>query len=261
MRPTRRARSRSREHGGSWSGRSWGMAATEHPGSIGPGFRANSNRAGSTPATDWMNLPAALELAVGAAPRCRDRKSSRPAGEPDPRRARHSAFFRPSVPTRNPIAANRRPDNGGVYRHELTAAEHEELLVEIKKLQGLVVICGYPSALYDDALEGWRRVERVALADGALPRIEVIWINPAATMALDRETRARLAGPLFSEGEHRDEPSVLVAIGDCGTGHQPGPEARSLPAQLPAGRGTAHAVPGTETPGTHPTGHRRHRDA
>lgn len=32
-------------------------------------------------------------------------------------------------------------------------------------------------------LPGWRKVERAALADGARPRIEVIWLNPAAEAA------------------------------------------------------------------------------
>ena len=54
----------------------------------------------------------------------------------------------------------------------------------------MVILSGYPSDLYDAALTGWRRVEREALADGAKKRVEVLWINPAASTRLS-------AGPLF----------------------------------------------------------------
>jgi DNA adenine methylase len=37
--------------------------------------------------------------------------------------------------------------------------------------------------MYDQALAGWRRIEREALADGARKRTEVLWINPAACNA------------------------------------------------------------------------------
>jgi DNA adenine methylase len=59
----------------------------------------------------------------------------------------------------------------------------------------MVVLSGYPAALYDDALADWTRVEREALADGARPRLEVLWINPACSARL-RETSN---GPLFAE--------------------------------------------------------------
>ena len=45
--------------------------------------------------------------------------------------------------------------------------------------------------LYGDALSGWERRGRVALADGARKRTEVFWINPA-----DAAMRARLAAIL-----------------------------------------------------------------
>lgn len=70
-------------------------------------------------------------------------------------------------------------DAGSDYRHEMTAEQHEELLAFLPTLQGQVVLCGYPSELYDTALAGWHRVEREALADGARKRTEVLWLNPA----------------------------------------------------------------------------------
>jgi DNA adenine methylase len=58
--------------------------------------------------------------------------------------------------------------------------EHAEMLDVVRQLEGMVVLCGYPSALYDMALAGWRKVERAAMADGARPRTEALWLNPAA---------------------------------------------------------------------------------
>lgn len=49
----------------------------------------------------------------------------------------------------------------------------------------MVVLSGYPFEPYDEALEGWLRVERSALADGAKERTEVLWINPRAAERLD----------------------------------------------------------------------------
>lgn len=147
------------------------------------GFRANSNRSGSTPAVDWVNLPDSLELAI---PRAMGVViESRPALQVmtshDDVETLH--FVDPPYLHETRSRTHRRSDNGGVYRHELTDEDHRQLLEHLRGLKGMVILCGYPSALYDDCLQGWHRVERAALADGALPRTEVLWINPAAAQA------------------------------------------------------------------------------
>jgi DNA adenine methylase len=154
------------------------------------GFRAASNRSGTTPAHDWMNYAPALPALI-----------ARLAGVVIERRPaiqvlqRHDApdalhFVDPPYLTSTRSRANRRPDNGGVYRHEMTEDQHAELLGVLAELEGMVVLCGYPSDLYDGLLPDWRRVERDALADGAQARTEVLWLNPAAVRALGH-------GPLF----------------------------------------------------------------
>ena len=154
------------------------------------GFRANSNRSGTTPAIDWRNYPPALAAIV-------ERLKgvvieNRPAN--DVMRAHDGPetlhFVDPPYLHETRSRANRRTDNGGVYRHELTTQEHIELLGALRELRGMVVLCGYPSALYDDALPGWAKVERPALADGALPRTESLWLSPTIVSV-------RSAGPLF----------------------------------------------------------------
>ncbi len=80
------------------------------------------------------------------------------------------------------------------YNHELGREGHAKLLDALRTLKAMVALSGYPSDLYDNALKDWRRVETSARADGARPRTEVLWLNPACAAALDRD---RSHGTLF----------------------------------------------------------------
>lgn len=147
------------------------------------GFRANSNRSGTTPARDWMNYPECLEALIG---RVRgvvieNRDARQVMAAHDSEQTLH--YVDPPY-----LPATR--DAGGDYAFELTEAEHVDLLAFLRGLNGKVVLSGYPHPLYDEVLADWRRVERQALADGARPRTEVLWMNFAGTKA---------AGPLFEE--------------------------------------------------------------
>lgn len=76
-----------------------------------------------------------------------------------------------------PYLPSTRSDTG--YRHELTQAQHVELLTKLLGIQGRAVVAGYPSELYDDMLKGWQRVERPHRAAGSQrQRTEVLWISP-----------------------------------------------------------------------------------
>jgi DNA adenine methylase len=44
-----------------------------------------------------------------------------------------------------------------VYAHEMTEADHAELLELLLRVEGKVLLSGYPSDLYDRALAGWTR--------------------------------------------------------------------------------------------------------
>lgn len=138
------------------------------------GFRANSNRSGTTPARDWANYPdpllAVAQRMVGVTVEHRDAKAVMAAHD-GPQTLHY--VDPPYMPETR--------DKGVDYAHEMTAAEHGELLAFLQTLEGKVVLSGYPCAAYDDALTGWTRIERRALADGARERIEVLWKNPAAS--------------------------------------------------------------------------------
>lgn len=149
------------------------------------GFRANSSRSGTAPAHDWANYPDCLTQVVerlrGVAIESKDAKAV--MAQHDAPTALH--YVDP------PYMFEARADLSKDYAHELTDADHAELLTFLRGLRGMVVLSGYPCALYDEVLADWTRVDRAALADGAKPRIEVLWINPAAASAT-------CAGPLYA---------------------------------------------------------------
>lgn len=75
-------------------------------------------------------------------------------------------------------------DHRKVYAHELEDAEHEALLEQLLQVKGMVLLSGYRHPLYDEALAGWRRVDIHARAQSNQPRVESLWISPAAAAAL-----------------------------------------------------------------------------
>lgn len=134
------------------------------------GFRANSNRSGTTPAHDWANYPGALDAIVqrlrGVCIENRGAIEVMLAHDGDE-----------TVHYVDPPYVSSTRDKGTDYRHEMTDSQHVELAATLHSLRGTVVLSGYKSDLYDGLYSDWNRIERVALADGAKPRIEVLWIS------------------------------------------------------------------------------------
>lgn len=52
-------------------------------------------------------------------------------------------------------------------------------------LTGHVVLSGYASRLYDEALEGWTRIEKRVLDNSGEQRAECLWLNPVCAEAAD----------------------------------------------------------------------------
>jgi DNA adenine methylase len=160
------------------------------------GFRGDSNRSGTTPARDWTNYPDCLvdviERFAGVV--VESRNAIEVSQKYDDEGVLH--YFDP------PYVWDTRSDksrkSGGryhAYAHELDEGGHTSLLSALRELRGNVVLSGYATKQYDAALLDWRRIEVAALADGARPRTEVLWLNPACAAALDRER-----SDLFSAG-------------------------------------------------------------
>ena len=135
------------------------------------GFRSNSNRSGTTPARDWVNYPDALAAIVG---RLRGVVvMNRDAC--DVMRAHDGPDTLHYVDP--PYVMATRADTRADYAHEMNDCDHDDLLSFLRTLRGKVMLSGYPHPAYDNALDGWNRIEKAALADGARKRVEVLWCN------------------------------------------------------------------------------------
>jgi DNA adenine methylase len=142
------------------------------------GFRSNSNRSGTTPAQDWQNLPdaygAIVERMRGVVIEHRDALDRADSATMARRRCTTSTRPMSTTPARCSRAASLPTSTnsmgGGIPGCSRRSAS----------LAGMVVLSGYANPLYDEALHDWRRIEFAAHADGARPRTEVLWINPAA---------------------------------------------------------------------------------
>lgn len=81
------------------------------------------------------------------------------------------------------------------YRHEMTDSEHEHLLDQADLLQGMAVISGYASELYQDKLAHWHSYSTqsvITAGRGSGQRTEMVWVNEHCHDALHRDI-----GPLF----------------------------------------------------------------
>ncbi len=63
------------------------------------------------------------------------------------------------------------------YNHEMTDADHEELLRAILQSRAKVMISGYESEMYNEYLKGWHKEYFVSCAEQGKPRQEVVWMN------------------------------------------------------------------------------------
>lgn len=67
------------------------------------------------------------------------------------------------------------------YNYEMTNDEHLALLLKILTLDGMVMISGYNSEMYNDVLTGWRKEtkeSRISAGRGTKVRTECLWIKP-----------------------------------------------------------------------------------
>lgn len=143
------------------------------------GFRANSNRLGTTPARDWMNYPTHLRTVVQ---RLRgvvieNRAAIEVMRQHDCAEALH--YVDPPYVHSTRQLRSRAPS----YRHELDDEQHRELADALAGLRGLVVLSGYRSALYDELFKRWQRIDMASHADGARARVESLWLSPGCEPA------------------------------------------------------------------------------
>lgn len=77
-----------------------------------------------------------------------------------------------------PSRASKSPSDG-YGPHDWVEADHVKLCETANRIRGAVVISGYPTPLYDEMLQGFRRIEgKGKRQDGS--SVEVLWIREAA---------------------------------------------------------------------------------
>jgi DNA adenine methylase len=155
------------------------------------GFRANSNRSGTTPAHDWRSYPDHVEQFAERLQGVviEQRPFLEVMRQHDSPYSLH--FVDPPY-----LHSTRRPGNpyDEVYEHDMTDDDHRRLAEQLHALRGKVVICGYPSGLYGTLYSSWLRIARGTHADGARPRTECLWLNPLAADELRQKDMFESAG-------------------------------------------------------------------
>ena len=136
------------------------------------GFRADSQRSGTTPAHDWVSyaekLPVLTERFSGVV------IEQRPALDVIRNNDTPNTLFYVDPPY---VHSTRSGISNKAYRYEMSDKEHEDLSSLLKSVRGKVVLSAYPSDLYHALYGDWYHTERASLADGARKRTEVLWMN------------------------------------------------------------------------------------
>ena len=139
------------------------------------GFRLDTARGGSDIVTIWQRQP---EVILQAAARLKkvlieNRDAIKVIQDHD--RSDTLFFVDP------PYVLDTRNMGGKAYRHEMTNADHEQLVSTLQHCKGMVILCGYEHPIYE-ALN-WKKVKKSVAASGqsgSVLREEVLWINPQA---------------------------------------------------------------------------------
>ncbi len=152
------------------------------------GFRHHSGRPGSTPAHDWAGWPNVIPAFVARLQGLVIEK--RPAVQCVKEHDGAETLFYVDPPY---VHASRRSfySKHG-YAHEMTDEDHRELADVLHSIDGMAIVSGYPSELYESLYADWQQARRPSRATGAVPSTEVLWISPRAEAQ---------RSPLFAGGQ------------------------------------------------------------
>lgn len=132
-----------------------------------------NDRAGREYAYDvryWRQLP---ERIATVAERLKDAQIEQAPAVDVIRRFRHPDVLIYADP---PYMLNTR--KGKQYIVEMAEeAQHVELLDALQEHPGPVILSGYDNDLYNEHLQGWKKLHRRAQAEGGAARMETVWLN------------------------------------------------------------------------------------
>lgn len=150
-----------------------------HGGKLGgtrPGWRHDMRgaRNGGGMAADWSGLPDRLRAVID---RLRNAHiECRPAADVIAATSKTALIYAdPPYPAETLYEQGAR-----YYRHFMSDDDHRALIAALLIHQGPVLLSGYRCPLYDDMLDGWKRVDRDVVAYKGTPRTESLWLNRQA---------------------------------------------------------------------------------
>lgn len=133
------------------------------------GFKTGQQERSPNPAKAWAELP---ETMMQAAERLRGVQiENLPAVELIGRYNTPDVFIYADPPYLHGTRKNY------LYKHEMTDADHKELLETLLDHQGKVLISGYDNYLYNRMLAGWKKAYKNTQAENGLKRTEILWMN------------------------------------------------------------------------------------
>jgi len=95
-----------------------------------------------------------------------------------------------------PYLPQTRSISAAPYRCEMDEERHVQLLVHLQEIQGMCIVCGHSSALYDEYLKGWQSLRRkvnICGQKGGAQRIGQVWLNARASRNMAAQQ------PLFAD--------------------------------------------------------------
>ncbi len=87
----------------------------------------------------------------------------------------------------------------GAYTCDMNDDDHRRLAEVLRQVEGMVVLSGYRSELYDKLFAGWETVSKSMHTNGNVSRVEYLWLSPNTVAALDRDQAEDIGElPLFA---------------------------------------------------------------
>jgi Site-specific DNA methylase len=77
-----------------------------------------------------------------------------------------------------PYVASTRTNRSAIYAKEMTDEDHIELARILHGLKGMIVLSGYPSALYDQLYADWRKILKSTTVQNGKGRVECLYLSP-----------------------------------------------------------------------------------
>ena len=77
-----------------------------------------------------------------------------------------------------PYLMSTRSNSSVLYANEMTKQDHIDLAETLHYVKGMVVLSGYPSALYDQLYADWRKILKSVTAQNGKGRVECLYLSP-----------------------------------------------------------------------------------